>query len=157
MTWNFLIVPPLHQMSWLWTFMPAKWSHIQTKWKHFKHTHKQDYLAGAPCHWYSPSGLCHTAETALSTAAWSPTVLRSQTRPFDPTVSCQTCLTGKTNHSALSTNKTKSLFFGNPCRTEHKCEVYSLHALSKPIVHHRGSSPCFIEKTHTGVTHFSLW
>lgn len=82
------------------------------------HTH----LAAALCHWYSQTGLCHTAEKVLSTAAWSPTVLRSQTRPFGLTVSCQTCLTGKTIHSTFSSNKTQTMLFGYSCETERKYE-----------------------------------
>lgn len=33
------------------------------------HIHTKAYLAVAPCHWCSLSGLCHIAERALSTAA----------------------------------------------------------------------------------------
>lgn len=57
-------------------------------------------LGAALGHWYILSGLCHIAETELSTSACSPTGLRSQTGPYGLSASCQTCWSswGRSRH-----------------------------------------------------------
>lgn len=75
---------------------------------------RRTYLAAAPWRWWSRSGLCRAAGTALSTAAWSPTEPRSRTRLFCPTASCRTCLTRKDLEqwrSVSLSRQTRGVFF----------------------------------------------
>lgn len=123
-------------------------SEVSTRKSHFQHK-KNDvpwkYLAAAPWRWCNPSGLCHTAGTAPSTSAWSPTVPRSRTRLFCQTVSCQTCLTrktmwGKNIHSPWVSTMLFTIPICPP-QTEEKWEV----SFSVQAHHPSHAEPCVLE------------